>query len=138
MGEVAPDAMRPTPIAILYTEYLAFVVADASSLKTGADMLSLMGDEKRPKTIAIATSLGNPNHIALAEIADHGGNDIQAAEISVFTSARHAVASVTDGEADFGVVTAASAIPEMQSGAVRTLAVSAPERLGPPFSDTPT
>ena len=56
----------------------------------------------------------------------------------MFDSARYAIAHVLEGKADLGVITAASAVPELTAGTLRTLAVSAPSRLGGLFAQTPT
>jgi putative tricarboxylic transport membrane protein len=137
-GELPADAMQPTRIAILYTEYLAFVAGADSALRTGADVLNLLSGDTSKVTIALATALGNPNHIAIAEIIAHAGGNVTAPAIRVFNSARLAVADVMEGNADFGVITAASAVPEMKTGSVHTFAVSAPERLHGVFASTPT
>lgn len=137
-GELPAGAMDWTPLAILYTEYLAFVVDADSALNSGTDILTMLADGGRKIEIAIATSLGNPNYIALAEITAHAGGDIGTIGIRVFNSARLAVASVLERETEFAVVTAASAVPEMKSAEVRTVSVSAPTRLPGIFEAAPT
>jgi putative tricarboxylic transport membrane protein len=55
----------------------------------------------------------------------------------VFDSALDAVADVVAGNADIAAVTAASAVPELEAGTVRALAVSSPERLAGGYAQTP-
>jgi putative tricarboxylic transport membrane protein len=138
IGTLPADTMRFTPIAILYTEYLAFVVDANSPLKTGADLLRMLGGDTAKVSVALATAFGNTNHMALAGVIQHAGGDVGAPAIRVFTSARLAIADVMEGNADVGVITAASAVPEMESDRVRTLAISSPERLHGVFASTPT
>jgi putative tricarboxylic transport membrane protein len=86
----------------------------------------------------LSTALGNPNHIAVAKMTRQAGGDINAPRIRVFDTALDAVADVVEGHAEVGAVTAASVVKELEAGRVRLLAVSGPERLPPPFADTPT
>jgi putative tricarboxylic transport membrane protein len=127
-----------TPLAILCNEYIAFAARTDSPLRNGADLLQALRVNARGLRIALSTSLGNPNHIALAEVARHAGADAKALAIRVFDSALDAVADVVAGHADIAVVTAASPLKEMAAGNVRVLAVSAPARLAGPYADVET
>lgn len=126
-----------TPLATLYTEYIAFLVRADSPLADAAGLLARLRDPAAI-TIAMATARGNTNHMALAQLARHGGADPRALELHVFDSARHAVADLLDGKAEAAAITAVSAAPELAAGRLRALAVSAPQRLGQLYADTPT
>lgn len=127
-----------TPLAILYTEYIAFVTRSDSSLKSGADLIARFAAGAATVTVALSTSLGNPNHIALAKVVRRAGGDVKAPRIRVFDSALDAVADVIAGKADVCAVTAASAVKEITAGTMRALAVSAPQRLTGMYAQTPT
>ena len=127
-----------TPLAILYTEYIAFVARSDSSLKSGADLVARLAARSGSVTVALSTSLGNPNHIALAKVVRHAGGDVRAPRIRVFDSALDAVADVVARKADVCAVTAASAVKEITAGTMRALAVSAPRRLTGLYAQTPT
>jgi putative tricarboxylic transport membrane protein len=127
-----------TPLAILYTEYIAFVVRSDSPLKRGEDLLARFAKRAAPVTVALATSLGNPNHVALAKVIRHAGGDVRAPKLRVFDSALDAVADALAGNAELAAVTAASAATELECGKMRTLAVSGPQRLTGPFAQAPT
>lgn len=127
-----------TPLAILYTEYIAFVVPSGSALKSGGDLIARFADAAASLTVALSTSLGNPNHIALAKVIRRAGGDVRAPKIRVFDSALDAVADALAGNADFAAVTAASAVRELESGSMRALAVSAPGPLAGLYAQTPT
>ena len=127
-----------TPLAILYTEYIAFVARSDSSLKSSADLIARFATGAGSVTIALSTSLGNPNHIALAKVVRHAGGDVKAPKIRVFDSALDAVADVVNGNADVCAVTAASAVKEITAGTMRALAVSAPQRFAGLYAQTPT
>lgn len=127
-----------TPLAILYTEYIAFLVRSDSPLKTSADLLARLAAGAGSITVALSTSLGNPNHIALAKVVQHAGGDVKAPKVRVFDSALDAVADVVAGKADVCAVTAASAVKELAARTMRTLAVSAPQRLAGLYAQTPS
>jgi putative tricarboxylic transport membrane protein len=59
-------------------------------------------------------------------------------DVQVFDSARHAIANVLGRGHGVVAVSAASVLPEIETGTLRVLAVSAPMRLGDPFAAVPT
>ncbi len=126
-----------TPLAILYNEYIAFVARSDASYRSAGDLVKHLRDGAGEVTVALSTAAGNPNHIALAQVTRHAGGDVRAPVIRVFDSARDAVADVVAGNAHIAAVTAASAVPELQSGMLRALAVSAPARLAGVYAQTP-
>ena len=132
------DHTALTPIATLYTEYLAFVARPDSSLRSAADLLDRLRSDPRSLTIAIATALGTTNHIALGQITRHVGGNPKALKLRVFDSALYAVADVLEGNADAGAISAVSAVKALEGGGLRALAVSAPSRLGGLFTSVPT
>ncbi len=132
------DHAELTPIATLYTEYVAFVVPADSPFDSAQALRDRLGADPASVTIALATALGTSNHIACAEIARQAGGEPRALRIRVFDSAREAVADVLAGSAQVAAVTAVSAAPELADGRLRALAVTAPERLGGLFAGAPT
>ena len=126
-----------TPIANLYDEPLAFLVRADSPLRDGSDLIRNLRDPTSLR-VASATALGNSNHVALAKVTQHAGGDVTALRIEVFDSARFAIAHLGEGRADLAVVTAASAVPELEAGMLRCVAVSAPHRLDRLFASAPT
>ena len=138
MGVSDFDHTALTPIATLYTEYLAFVVRSDSSLKTGADLLARLQADPGSLAFSIATALGTTNHIALGQIVQHLGGDPKSLNLRVFESALYAVEDVVEGKADAGVISAVSAVKALEAGKLRTLAVSAPARMAGIFASAPT
>lgn len=139
LGLSAFDHARAfTPIAILYTEYIAFVSRADSPIKSAGDLLARLGVDAGSLTVALSTSLGNPNHIALAKAVRSAGGDARAPKLRVFDSALDAVADAIAGNADVGAITAASAVKELGEGRLRALAVSSPQRLAGLYAQVPT
>jgi len=133
LGVTDYDHAELTPVATLYAEYLAFVVRADSKIETGAAFLDALKCDAGALEIAIATALGTTNHLALGQIVRHLDGDPRRLRLRVFESALHAVADVVQGNAGAGAVSAASAVKDLKSGALRALAVSAPKRMGGVF-----
>jgi putative tricarboxylic transport membrane protein len=137
-GIVKQGQLRYTSIAILYTEYMSFVTPADSPFRSGDDLLKKLAAAPQDVTLGISTSVGNPNHIAAAKVVKHAGADTKAPKIRVFDSARDNVADVVAGGCDVGIVTAASAVPELQSGQVRAIAITGAQRLAGIYASVPT
>lgn len=138
LGVSDTDYSDLTPLANLYTEYPIFIVRSDSSIADVAALVRRLKANTAGVKIALATAVGNPNHIALARLTKHAGGDVMALQIDVFDSARYAIAHVIDGKAELGVITAVSAVPELSAGTLRTVTLSAPARLGGLFERVPT
>jgi putative tricarboxylic transport membrane protein len=138
LGESTLDFASLTPLANLYTEYLVFVVRPDSTLRSAEQLLTQLGNDPAGIRIAFATAIGNMNHMALAKITKQADGDVTALQTEVFDSARYAVGHVVEGKADLAVITATSAVPELTSGVLRAIAVSAPGRMTGPFAQVPT
>ena len=137
-GLVKEEQIRSKPIAILYNEYIGFICRSNSTIENGTSLLKRLASEPSKLTISLSTSLGNPNHIAVAKVIRQAGANVKDPKIRVFNSARDVVADVVAGQSDVGAITAASAVPEMEAGLVRAIAVSSPERLPGVFNSCPT
>jgi putative tricarboxylic transport membrane protein len=137
-GITKADTIKSVPIAILYNEYLVFISRSDSTVVSGAEFVKRLKTNAEGVTISLSTSLGNPNHIALAKVIKHAGVPVTAPKIRVFDSARDVVADIVAGNADVGVITAASVVPELQANQVRAIALSSPMRLSGVFARVPT
>ena len=138
LGEADFDHRALTPLANLYTEYIAFVVRADSPIRNAADFMQRLADDSAGCRIALATAIGNINHMALAQVTAKAGGDIQALQINVFDSALYAVADVIEHRAEMAAITAVSATKAIAAGQVRAIAVSAPQRLPRLYADVPT
>ncbi|MGZ3290473.1 MAG: tripartite tricarboxylate transporter substrate-binding protein [Xanthobacteraceae bacterium] len=130
LGVTKSDPARFAPLAILYSEYIAFVVRADSAIRSSGDLIARLA--QNAVTIALSTSLGNSNHVAVAKVIRHAGGEPRAARIRVFDTALDAVADVVAGHADVGAITAASAVPELEASRLRAIAISSPARLPGP------
>jgi putative tricarboxylic transport membrane protein len=137
MGLASAGHSASTPIAMLYSEYIAFIARTGSAIRTAAAFMSRARDA-RSITVALSTALGNPNHIAAAQVVRHAGGNALDLQVRVFDSALDAVDDVVAGHADIAAVTAASVLKALADGAIDVIAISAPERLAGALSDVPT
>ena len=127
-----------TPIAMLYDEFIGFAVKADSPLKTGRDLAELLRKDPAALPVGIATSAGNTNHIALALLAKRAGGDIRILRVVVFGSGGESTTALLGGHVGLVTTPAATALPAMQSGALRMLAVAAPRRLEGALAQVPT
>ena len=138
LGVTSPLYSELCPLANLYTEYIAFVVRADSNIRTPKNILDRLQKNLGLFKIALATARGNVNHIALAKLTQQMGGPVDQLNLNIFDSARYAIANVLEGVAELGAITAVSAAPEILSGELRVIAVSAPERLPGLFEQVPT
>jgi putative tricarboxylic transport membrane protein len=138
VGLATFDHSTYTPLAVLCTEYIAFAARAESTMKTGSDLVRRLTENAAGVTVALSTALGNPNHIALAQVIRTAGAAVTAPKIRVFDTALDAVADMVAGKSDIASVTAASVLTEMKAGRLRVLAISAPQRLAGTLSVAPT
>jgi putative tricarboxylic transport membrane protein len=137
-GVTTSDPERFSAIAILYSEFIAFVVRADGAIRDGGDLLRRLAQDAAAVKIALSTSLGNSNHVAVAKVIRHAGGDTRAPTMRVFDTALDAVADVVAGHADVGAITAASAVGELDAGRLKAIGISAPVRLGGPYAAAPT
>jgi putative tricarboxylic transport membrane protein len=128
-----------TPIAHLFGEYVGFAVKPDSKIKTGKDLLAIL----KADAGAISASMsgggaGNHNHLALATVTSAVGGDIRKLKTVSYPSGRDATMAVLGGHVDLGVTPAATLLPQVQSGQLRLIAITAPKRLDGPFAQVPT
>jgi len=133
-----PSYTEFTPIAHLFGEYLVVTVKPDSPIKNGKDLIESVKKNPAGYSFGIATSLGNPNHQAVAVALKAGGLDIKSLKNVVFNAGSAALAALMGGHVDVVPVTAALGSQLVSQGQVRPLAVSSAKRLGGVLADVPT
>ena len=127
-----------TPIAMLADEHIAFVVNANSPIKTGRDLLARLKNDPASVSMALASALGNANHIAVSLAGKAVGADSKRFKIAVFNSSGESITAVLGGHIDLAITTTGLIGQQIQSGRLRVLAVAANERLGGPLAQVPT
>lgn len=138
VGLATFDQRDYTPLAILYTEYIVFISRPDSRIKSAADLVAQFATDPKGIVISLSTTLGNPNHIAVAQVAKAAGCDVTAPKIRCFDTALDVVDDVIAGNSDVGAITVASIVKALAAGQVHPFAISSPERLAAPFATVPT
>jgi putative tricarboxylic transport membrane protein len=133
-----PSFTELTPVAHLFNEYVSVTVRPDSPLKSGRDLVERLKQDPTALSFGIATSLGGPNHQAVAAALKEAGVDIRKMRKVIFPSGGAASTAMLGGHVDVVPVSAAFAASMLRNGQVRLLAVAAPKRLPGVLADVPT
>jgi putative tricarboxylic transport membrane protein len=138
MGKTKVNYTDLTPLAQIGTEYVTFAVPPESPIKSGADLVARLKKDPNGVSFALANSLGNHNHIAIAQLAGAVGADVKKMRVTVFNSSSEATSMALGAHVDVLVAPGAATIPHMQNGKLRVIAVAAPERQTGALASVPT
>jgi putative tricarboxylic transport membrane protein len=127
-----------TPLAILLSESVAISVLPDSPLKTGKDLLSRLKQDSSSVSVAVGSSLGSTNHIAMALLAKAAGGDARKLKTVVFQGGGEAITALLGGHVDVNSSAANNVVPHLEAGKLRVLGVAAPRRLGGVLANVPT
>lgn len=118
-----------TPLAMLFSEYLAYGVRPDSPIKSARDLAEALRKDPAAYSIAVATSRGGALHIATGLALKAAGVDVKKLRIVVFNANAESLTAMLGGHVDVAVSTVNSFVPHQQSGKLRVIAVSSPRRL---------
>jgi putative tricarboxylic transport membrane protein len=127
-----------TPLAMLADEHIGFVVKADSPIKSGRDLIERLKKDPASVSMALASALGNANHIAVSLVGKSAGVDPRRFKIAVFNSSGESVTSVLGGHIDLAITTTGLIGPQVQAGRLRVLGVAAATRLAGPLAQAPT
>jgi len=127
-----------TPLAQLFNEYLGFAVRADSPVMTGKDAVARLVADPASLSVAVGTSLGNTSHLALSLAVKSAGGDVRKLRTVVFGSNGEATTALLGGHVNAMVTSLSNLVRHVQSGDVRVLAISSPQRIGGAFSGVPT
>jgi len=127
-----------TPLAMLADEHIGFVVNAASPIRSGRDLLERLKKDPESVSMALASALGNANHIAVCLVGKTVGADPRRFKIAVFNSSGESITAVLGGHVELAITTTGLLGPHVESGRIRVLGVAAPARLAGPLAGVPT
>jgi putative tricarboxylic transport membrane protein len=127
-----------SPVALLYNEYMVFVVKIDSSLKSGRDVLERLKADPTSLSLAIGTARGGTAHLALALVARAAGIDVSRLKTVVFQSNAQTATAIMGGHVDGGFILSAAGLSASKSGKLRMIGVTSPRRLAGELADIPT
>ena len=124
-----------TPIAYLITEPMVAVVRADSPIKTGKDLVEAL--RKNPQSLSIAlTSTGHRVSVGLP--MHKAGVNMKAVRMPAFKGGGETTTAVLGGHADVQITSVSTAVPHVESGKMRVIAVSSNKRLGGVMASVPT
>ena len=126
-----------TPIALLLDEYSVFSVRADSPFKTGAELMQRLARDPESLSIGLTTR-GGANHVALALAIKAAGADQKRVKIVSFKSNSESMTALLGGHIDLVASSASPALPHLQQGRTRIIAISAPRRMGGVLAEVPT
>jgi putative tricarboxylic transport membrane protein len=138
MGRLSFPYAELTPITHTMDEYIGVAVKADSPITSGKDLLERLKKDPAAHSVAVATSLGNANHQAVASAMKAVGIDPRKARNVIFNSGGAALTALLGGHVDMVPVSMGLLVPELQVGRIRIIAVSAPQRMGGLFAQVPT
>lgn len=127
-----------SPIAILYSEAIAFAVRADSDIKDGKDLVRRLVTDPQALTIGIATARGNTNHIAMGSVTKAAGGDPRKLKVVIFDSGGKVATALLGGHVAVVASNASNLARLGKGGKLRLLAVTSPERVHGLLADVPT
>ena len=127
-----------TCIVQLFSEASGAAVRSDSPIRSGKDLLAKLRADPAGLTIAVGTAFGGSGHVAIALAAKAAGSDAKKIKAVVFPAFGQALAAMLGGHIDVVMNPHSSLVPHVQSGKVRAIAVSVPQRVAGVLADVPT
>ena len=137
-GQVSINYNEVTPIATLYSEHMLVAVRTDSPIKDGRDLIARLKADPKSLSMTVGIGLGNMNHIGAALPLRAGGVDVKQVKAVVFNTGAESVTAVIGGHNDIVAATPSTVLAQVQSGRLRVLGITAPQRVPGLFAQYPT
>ncbi|MGO3124787.1 MAG: tripartite tricarboxylate transporter substrate binding protein [Advenella sp.] len=138
LGNIHHRMSDYTEIAILFDEYVGVAVRADSPYKTIHDLIAKFKASPDALNVGVATAIGNHIHVGLAGPLKEAGVDISKMTMVPYKSSSESITALQGGHLDVVAATTPNLVGLVKSGAIRVLAIGAPERLSEPFENVPT
>ncbi|MGO1766793.1 hypothetical protein CAP48_07980 [Advenella sp. S44] len=138
LGKINHKLSDYTEIATLFDEYVAVAVKADSPYKNIHDLIAKFKASPDTLNVGVATSIGNHIHVGIASPLKTAGVDISKMTVVPYKSSSESMTALQGGHLDVVAATTPNLIGLIKSGAIRVLAIGAPERLSAPFENVPT
>ena len=127
-----------TPLALLIDDYIAAAVKADSPLKSWKDVAAKLKSDPGALSIAFAPALGAGPHTAAALAVKAAGVNVSGARFITYKSAGEALGALLGGQIDIVFGSLPNMPAHMQSGRIRVIGISAPQRVQGAFAQVPT
>lgn len=126
-----------TPVAHLYSDYIAFAVRADSRLKTAKDIVAALRQDPGKVTMGL-TAVGTAHQIAAARLARAAGVDARQLKFVVFKGAGEAKTAVLGGHIDIVISAPATFAGDLEGGKLHVPFVTSPRRSSGAVAAIPT
>lgn len=126
-----------SPIALLLVERTAITVAADSPIKSMRDLIERLAANPESLAIGMATR-GGTNHLGLAQVVKSAGIDPKRLKTVVFKTNVESLTGLVGGHLHVVTSSSNAALPWVQKGQARMLAILAPQRQTGALSHVPT
>lgn len=125
-------------VAMLFDEFFAVSVRGDSAIANGRDLVRRLQADAGSLAIGVSTSIGSANHLSTALALQRAGVDPRRVKFVAFKGSADSITALLGGHVDVVATAVSAAVPHVRSGQLRTIAVSAPQRLGGALAAAPT
>ena len=127
-----------TPLAILGSEAIVFVVRADSPIKSARELADRFKTDSAILSVGFANALGNHNHLAAAKVVKRVDGNVKAMKAVVFNGSADATTALLGGHIDLAITSGSAVLPHVTAGKLRVLAASSEQRLGGAYATVPT
>ena len=117
-----------TPLSILLREYVLVTVNADSPITSGKALLERIRKDPAALSFAFSAAPGNHNHVVIGMIFKAAGADPKQPKVVIQKSGGDGAIAVLGGHIDVLVGAPANALPHIQTGKLRAIGLSAPQR----------
>ncbi len=126
-----------TPLALFLVDYSVITVRADSPMKNLRDMIERLKAD--PESLAFGmVARGGPNHLALSQAMRSAGIDPRKLKTVVFKTNAESILATVGGHIHAVVSSVSAALPQVQAGNTRLLAIAAPQRQSGALANVPT
>jgi putative tricarboxylic transport membrane protein len=137
MGSNPTSIEDVTPIAHLYSDYIAFAVRPDSRMKTARDVVAALRQDAQKVTMGL-TAIGTAHQVTAARLAKAAGVDPKTLKFVVFKGAGDAKTAVLGGHIDVVISAPASFAADLEAGRLHVPFVTSPRRMSGSLAQVPT
>jgi putative tricarboxylic transport membrane protein len=127
-----------TTVAMLFDDYMAFVVRADSPFKSMRDVVEKLRKDPGSVSIGVAPALGSGAHMGAVMGLRGAGVKVRDVRFVVYKAAGEALTAAIGGDLDVVSGTVANFPPHFSSGRIRVIGVTSPQRLPGAMAHVPT
>jgi putative tricarboxylic transport membrane protein len=126
-----------TAIAMLLGDNYGVNVRAGSPVQSARDMLDRLKKSSDSLSFGVS-SVGGTNHTSLVAALQKGGVDFKRVKMVTFAGGGQITLQLLGGHVDAISTGLSNMVDHLRQGKMRTLVITGPRRMGPPFTDVPT